>query len=81
MGTLSEVRGQGYGAALVRSGCAYVALERGTYLWCDARESAVGFYEKLGFVIRGNHFDLPVTGPHYRMWREISVSDAAYIPF
>ena len=81
MATLPEVRGQGYGTALVRSGCAYAALERGLYLWCNGRESAMGFYEKLGFVIRGDRFELPDTGPHYRFWRELSPSDAAYAPY
>jgi GNAT superfamily N-acetyltransferase len=80
MATLPQVRGQGYGAALVRSGCAYVAREQGTYLWCDARESAIGFYMKLGFAIRGNRFKIPFTGPHYRMWREITATDTAYSP-
>ena len=81
MGTLPEVRGQGYGSALVRSGCAYVAREQGIYLWCEARESAAGFYKKLGFAIRGNRFNLPNTGSHFRMWHEITAADAAYVPF
>ena len=78
MATVPEIRGQGYGAALVRSGCVYVAREQGIYLWCEARESAIGFYEKLGFAIRGNRFDLPNTGAHYRMWREITADDVDY---
>ena len=81
MATLPEVRRQGYGAALVRAACAYVAREQGMYLWCDARESAVGFYQKLGFVIRGNRFNLASTGPHYRMWHQITANDAAYTPY
>jgi len=81
MATLPEVRGQGYGAALVRSGSAYVAMERGLYLWCEARESALGFYEKLGFAIRGERFELPYTGSHFRMWHEITGADAAYSLF
>jgi ribosomal protein S18 acetylase RimI-like enzyme len=80
MATLPLVRGQGYGVALVLSGCAYVARQQGTFLWCDARESALGFYQKLGFVIRGNRFDVPISGPHFRMWREIIHADAADSP-
>lgn len=75
MATISEVRGRGYGAALVRAGCAYVARQQGTYLWCEGRESALGFYQKLGFAIRGDRFDVPVTGPHFRLWREITPAD------
>jgi ribosomal protein S18 acetylase RimI-like enzyme len=81
MATLPEVRRQGYGATLVRSGCAYVASEQGISLWCDARENAVGFYHRLGFVIRGNRFNLSTTGPHYRMWHQINAADAGYVPF
>ncbi len=81
MATIPEVRGQGYGSALVRAGCAYIALERGMSLWCDARESASGFYQKLGFKIKGNRFDLPATGMHYRMWRDITAADARYSLF
>lgn len=81
MATVSQVRGQGYGAALVRVGCAYVAHKQGTYLWCEGRESALGFYLKMGFNIRGDRFDVPTTGPHYRLWREINAADSDYFPF
>ncbi len=81
MATLPEVRGQGYGAALIRTACAYVASERGTGLWCNARESAAGFYKKLGFAIKGNRFDIVPTGLHYRMWREITLADSRYEHF
>jgi GNAT superfamily N-acetyltransferase len=80
MATLPDVRGQGYGAALVRAGCGYVAGEQGIYLWCEARETALGFYEKMGFAIRGNRFDLPFTGPHYRMWRKVTATDEVNSP-
>ncbi len=81
MATLPTVRGHGYGAALVQTACAYVASERGLYLWCEARENVRGFYEKLGFAALGNRFDVPPTGLHYRMWRSITPADAAYPPF
>jgi ribosomal protein S18 acetylase RimI-like enzyme len=76
MATLPQVRGQGYGAALIQTACTYVASEQGIYLWCEARESALGFYEKLGFAVLGNRFYVPHTGPHYRMWRTITPADA-----
>ena len=81
MATLPEVRGLGYGAALVRSGCSYVASHHGTKLWCDARETAAGFYNKMGFKIKGNRFDIPPTGLHYRMWRDITFADSRYEHF
>lgn len=77
MATSPQVRRRGYGAALVLAGCAYVAGKGGAWLWCDARLSAVGFYQKLGFEIRGDLYERPVTGPHYRMWQAITAADAS----
>ena len=76
MATLPQVRGEGYGTALIQTACAYVASEQGIYLWCEARENVLGFYEKLGFAVLGNRFYVPPTGPHYRMWRAITPADA-----
>ncbi len=59
-------RGQGVGAALLRH-IQQGAAERGQDLWCNARASAVGFYEKLGWKTEGDVFDLPLIGPHYVM--------------
>ena len=33
-------------------------------LWCNARITAFGFYEKMGFKILGERFDIPNLGPH-----------------
>lgn len=35
--------------------------------WCNAREGAAGFYEKLGWKRVSERFEIPVVGPHYRM--------------
>jgi ribosomal protein S18 acetylase RimI-like enzyme len=81
MATLPQVRGEGYGTALIQTACAYVASEQGIYLWCEARENVLGFYEKLGFAVLGNRFYVPPTGPHYRMWRAITPADAGNVLF
>jgi predicted GNAT family N-acyltransferase len=48
------------------------AYERaGHMIWCNARLSAVRFYEKLGFETRGDEFDIPDVGPHVVMWRTL----------
>jgi predicted GNAT family N-acyltransferase len=75
MATLTEVRGKGYGADLVRACLTYVATQRGSWLWCDARESARGFYEHLGFEVRGDRYVLPESGAHYRMWCALTSQD------
>jgi GNAT superfamily N-acetyltransferase len=43
------------------------------YLWFNARTVAIGFYEKLGYQIKGNEFDIPTVGPHYVMWKKLSL--------
>lgn len=69
MATLPQVRGQGFGKALVAACLEHVAARGGTRLWCNARTEAVGFYRKLGFATAGDEFDIPGVGPHYMMWR------------
>ena len=71
MASLPEVRGQGYGAATLRYGIAEIRRRGGTLLWCNARSGAVGFYERLGFTIVGDEFDIPPIGPHFLMEIEL----------
>ena len=61
-----EMRGRGAGSALVRRAQA-MAAEAGRGLWCNARASAAGFYERLGWAEDGEPFDLPHIGAHYVM--------------
>lgn len=68
MATAPEVRGKGFGRALILA-CLVFARENGVpLLWCNARTSALGFYRKLGFEIAGAEFIVPDVGPHFRMW-------------
>ena len=39
--------------------------------WCNARTSALGFYQRFGFVAVGSQFQVEHAGPHYRMWRPL----------
>jgi GNAT superfamily N-acetyltransferase len=64
MASLPEIRGTGYGRKLVE-----VARDRAwgierAPIWCNARESAFGFYEKLGFAIVGELFEIEGIGTH-----------------
>lgn len=60
-------RGLGIGRRLVEVGLEHIRKRGGTRLWCNARVSAKPFYEKLGFTVRGDVFDIPTIGPHYLM--------------
>ena len=68
MATLPEVRGAGFGKALLNA-CVAAARECGAaIIWCNARTSAAEFYAKNGWQIVGGEFDIPTVGPHFRMF-------------
>lgn len=71
MATLTAYQGKGLGSALI--GAALPALrQRGCdVLWCNARESAIGFYGSVDFVTIGPRFNIPAVGPHYVMFRKL----------
>ncbi|HEX3621783.1 MAG TPA: GNAT family N-acetyltransferase [Acidimicrobiales bacterium] len=74
MATDPDVRGAGFGAALLGASLEHVASSGGTELWCNARMSAVGFYRGAGFEVLGDEFDVPGIGPHVVMAREVTVA-------
>jgi predicted GNAT family N-acyltransferase len=70
MATAERQRGRGVGAAVLRAAIDTVHEQGGRLLWCNARESAVGFYARNGFRPQGEGF-VEHGIPHLRMWREI----------
>jgi ribosomal protein S18 acetylase RimI-like enzyme len=71
-------QGEGIGRMLVVQLEAYAFGQRKyTELFCHARLDAVGFYEKLGWVIQGEQFDEAGIG-HYRMVQR--AADANEVP-
>lgn len=71
MATAPEVRGLGYGRALIMACLSHVAAHGGLTLWCNGRTSAAGFYTALGFTALGEEF-VTDTGPHYVFYRPIA---------
>lgn len=51
--TLTECQGKGIGSALLRHVLTVVQEAGFTHFWCDARESASGFYQKFGLRTEG----------------------------
>jgi GNAT superfamily N-acetyltransferase len=70
MATVPEVRGLGYGRALIKRCLAHIAAHGGATLWCNGRTSAGGFYTNLGFQTVGDEF-VTATGPHYVFFRPV----------
>ena len=67
MATLPSARGVGFGRKLLDACVAAARSEGVALIWCNARVSAVPFYEKHGWKIVGAEFDIPTVGPHFRM--------------
>lgn len=72
MAVAEELQGAGLGALLIDTGLA-LANERGASIaWARARDSALGFYERLGFVSTGDGFiDGPTAMPHHIVVRTL----------
>ena len=70
MATLPAHRGLGLGAGLVEAAVAQAHAARVAPVWCNARTSAAGYYEKLGFERVGDEFEIEGIGPHKVMRRE-----------
>lgn len=71
MAVLERARGNGHGEALIKTCVAYIRDRGGTYLWCNARTSAVPFYQKQGFQTLGEEYEAPGLGPHFFMQRSL----------
>ena len=67
MATDPDVRGAGYGAALLAGCVEHVIGAGGSEVWCNARMTAVGFYRRAGFEVASEEFDVPGIGPHVVM--------------
>lgn len=64
MASVPEARGTGLGRLLVEQARDRVWAESPDPIWCNARENAFGFYQKLGFEIVGGIFEIEGIGPH-----------------
>jgi len=68
MATAEHVQGRGVGRRLLEMAVAEARREEpGRIFWCNARTSAIGFYEKHGWQVRSEPFDVPTAGPHVKM--------------
>ena len=71
MATAPKVQGQGAGAMLLEAGCRRSA-EIAPLVWARARDSALGFYLRHGFVVDGEGFvDEQTLKPHHFIVRRL----------
>jgi GNAT superfamily N-acetyltransferase len=71
MAVLSEFQKKGFGEALLEYCENEIRLKSGNLIWFNARETAIGFYEKSGYEILGDPFEIPDVGPHYILFKVI----------
>ncbi len=72
MATAPAWQRQGIGRALLAFADAALRDEYGSApMWCNARETAVGFYERLGWSVVSERFLTPGVAYHYRMVRHV----------
>lgn len=72
MATLPEKQGQGLSSELLTMAFPIIKQNFCTLLWCNARESAIGYYEKVGFVKQSEEvFQIDDIGPHVLMYKKI----------
>jgi len=70
MATAAAMRGAGVGRALLAfAEEVLVAETRIRGLWCNARVESLGFYERMGWTVVSEVFDVPGVGPHRVMVR------------
>jgi predicted GNAT family N-acyltransferase len=70
MATAAAVRGAGVGRALLAFADEALVAATGIHgLWCNARVESIGFYERVGWVVVSDVFDVPGVGPHRVMVR------------
>jgi GNAT superfamily N-acetyltransferase len=56
------------GSRLLTFAIPFVLSQRhSNLLWCNARVLAIGFYQRLGWQIVSEPFDVPTAGPHVKM--------------
>jgi GNAT superfamily N-acetyltransferase len=72
MGITREMQGRGVGRVLLATLEELVAAAAPIRLmWCNAREEAVGFYEKQGWMVASERFLIEDVGPHFKMTRQL----------
>ena len=67
MATEPEARGRGAGTAVLVALVEYAREQGAERVWCNARIAARTLYERAGFIVVSEEFEIEGIGPHYRM--------------
>lgn len=70
MAVMNDLQGKGIGRALMNF-AENIARDLGyKIITMHARKNAIGFYEKMSYVVNGDEF-IEITIPHYRMEKKL----------
>lgn len=71
MAILENHQKKGYGKLLIEHCERKLQWENKSLIWFNARETAVGFYKKMGYQIIGNPFSIKDIGVHVVMYKKL----------
>jgi GNAT superfamily N-acetyltransferase len=72
MAVAAEFRGRGAGRTVLDAVERFARADASKpVLWCNARVTAIGFYERSGWRVVSDVFDSPPAGPHVKMLKRI----------
>ena len=75
MATKAPARGRGAGTAVLTALLEHARAEGARSVWCNVRTPARALYERAGFRIVSDEFELPGIGPHFVM--ELTLGESA----
>ena len=71
MAVLEEFQKMGFGEELLKHCENEIKLKKGNLIWFNARESAIGFYEKSDYQKSGDGFEIADIGIHYVLFKKL----------
>ena len=77
MAALPDVRGRGAGTAVLRALLDHAREKGAAAVWCNVRTPARRLYERAGFQVVSEEFELPDIGPHVVMRMALGGAGAA----
>ncbi len=67
MATAPDARGRGAGTAILAALMEHAVQRGATRVWANVRTPAITLYERAGFAVVSDEFELPHIGPHVVM--------------
>jgi ribosomal protein S18 acetylase RimI-like enzyme len=72
MAVLEQHQKKGFGEALLKYCENQIRIKSGEIIWFNARETAIGFYEKSAYKKISDGFEIPDIGIHYLLFKQLN---------